>query len=325
MSLDYILRRFAQKTGIACYPTTQRNADDEQKLYALDIINEAAEETWESCDIRESLRECVLLMYQDRQLSLPSFVGKLRGIREYNTEVEWKLSTVRPRYVQNSWADQEVANWRDKGVSPLYRTFLNVSPLTFSVDTVEAEPIVITVVGSNSASKRVEYSITMDAVEKTATVQLDTIESIRKNRLNDYNVIVTDGDDTELAVIYNDELESHYRVVDCAEFGFAQSDTNQYIPVEILYKIHLKRLVEDTDEFPVQGFDHVILNRALQLYFEEKGNIKAAVAFDKKAERTTQRKNQDFNSGKTITVEPEEHPHSMMFSRIRTRYHRYMR
>ena len=60
---------------------------------------------------------------------------------------------------------------------------------------------------------------------------------------------------------------------------------------EVLYKIPLKRLENDSDSFPVEGFDNIVIVKTLQLMTEqEEGKEQRAILIDRKAARLVQRK-----------------------------------
>ena len=307
MPLDYILRRFSQRTGI------QFDSGDQRKL-ALDYINEAARELYEALDIDFCMRECVLTVTSDVQISLPSFVGQVRGIREYSNQIEWKLSSLRPRYVQSNWSTNSIRTWREKAISPLYQIPTNIAPFTFSVSEVEtADPVEVTITGETDNARNVSETIIMDETSKTGVVIFSEVKSIQKNRINTQNIIVTDADGNEIAVLYNDELESQYRIVDVSDYVNVPLESSSTYAMEILYKERLKNFYNDSDEFPVKGYDDVIVNKACQIQAEDTGNVKKAALYDAKAARTANRKSDNENRGKTVTVVPLEHPHRSLF------------
>jgi hypothetical protein len=314
MSLKYILEGFAQDTGIPCIDYGGIVADPEQRKYALRIINEAARELWNAKDLSGSLEEVIIFCETAKQISLPSFVGSLRALREVQTELPWKLSTMRPRYYVDSWADDAIRTWRDKGFSPIAVDILNIAPPKIVVSKVESPNIKVTITGTTDDSQRISETKTITSLETVFENSFTGYFSVKKDRISEVNVILKDADDREMAIIYNDELESSYRIVDCSEYLLANIED---FSLELCYKKALKDFFNDADEFPVPKYDDVILNKAMQIWNEKKGTPEGALLYDKKAERTAGQITEDQNKGKDIRAQFFRHRHDNLFSKYR--------
>jgi hypothetical protein len=312
MSLEYILRRFCQKTGLS-----RDNAED--KLVCLDYINEAAGEWYESNDYPGCLEEIVAAVNNKSTIALPPFVGIVRAIREVDTEIPWRLSSMRSRYQQSNWEDEAFMNWRDKGVFPVAVDIVNAAPPLVVVPKVDCDVITVTIVGSTSNASRVTESKQITELETQFETPFLTYESIKKDKVSSYDVIIKDAEGNEISIIYNNELEATFRIIDVSNYPFTSGAVMEDITMgmEILYKKKLARLINDTDELPVKGYDDVVINKAVQLYMEDKGNVDGATLFDGKAERTANRKAKDNMRGKDSRVETHPHGHDTVFRRMR--------
>jgi len=307
MGLKYILERFAQKTGVPCIDYNGVTAETEQRDYALGFINEGAQELYDAADHVGTMEELIMSMNPDTQLALPSYVGKLRAMREFNTYIPWKLSTLRPRYHINSWPQQNYRNLREKGTIPIGRSVSNSAPPTVIVTEIETPPVEITIIGSTLTAGRISETVIMDALSKTFTKSFIEYETVSKNRINNVDVLIEDVDGVELAIIYNHELTSSYKLIDLSEYNITNVGTD--LTFEILYKKKLKLFRNNSDEFPVPDFDNVIINKAVQLFAEDKGDIALATLYDGKAQRTSERKSLDELKGKEMVIEFSPHKH----------------
>jgi len=87
--------------------------------------------------------------------------------------------------------------------------------------------------------------------------------------------------------------------------------------VEVLYKKSLPWLTNDGDEFPAQGFDNQLVNKCLQLYYEEQGKGDMAMAYDAKATRGLARKYEEQNKATEDVVAFVQNDYDTIQPRIR--------
>ena len=124
-----------------------------------------------------------------------------------------------------------------------------------------------------------------------------------------------------VALIPNNEKESQYLIVDVSEFPLesdaAQNDQNT---LEVLYKEKLPYLSKDSDEFPADGYDNIIVNKVMQLFMEEQGKIEEAMLYDKKASRSLGRRNADLERGQIQRVRFDKHPHDKLTVSLINKY-----
>lgn len=307
MPFSYILRRVKQKSGL----------DD--LVVLTDYINEACRELYKTHDYPGSLLECVVPIYNNTQIALPPFIGEPRAFREYETSIKWKYSSIRTRYHEKAWPEDSIRNFRDKGMSPLAVDLDNSAPPIIVVPAVEANPITVTIIGSTDTANRVVESKLIDAESVAFETPFTYYESIKKDRFNDYNISITDADGNEISVIYNNELEANFRILDTASYPIAVQDTTNAIHMEILFKKKLYRLEKDTDEFPckVENFDDIIVDKTLFFIEADNGNAEKANLRNLKADKAAKIVAINDISGKDLRLDTTTHPHDMLFQSMR--------
>lgn len=289
MPLAYILRRVQSAAGIS---SPDLNA--EQNSLLLDIINEAADEIYTELDLPLVLREVTVQVDNEYRICLPAFVGKIRAIRDTRFNGLWSLRDVRPRYTQVDWPEKW-DKFRYIGESAVVREPANATPGTLEIHAVDAEAIV-SLVGQTEYSNREVNSVTMDAVEKSWTTSYLEINAIRKNKITNHNIEVYDSDGNEIALLYADQLESLYQVVDVSQYPNISDCSDGTFFMEVLYKPRLPRMENDNDAFPVSGYDDAIVLKAKQLIAEdEKGGEQRALLMHEKTKKKLKDKVYDVN------------------------------
>lgn len=311
MSLLYILRRFCQKTALS-------KDNDADRLVCLDYINEAARELYDAADYPYCLDEIVIETNRTGLIALPPFVGIPRALREVNTQIPWRLSTMRPRYHSSGWEQESYNNWRDVGYSPIAVELTNNAPPVVVIPKVDCEPISVTIVGSTANANQVVETRLITELRTQFETPFNNYAIIKKDKVSAYDVIIEDANGEEISIIYNNELEASFRIIDASNYPFHQ-DIDQTITMELLYKKRLPLLVNDNDEFILKDYDDIVINKAVQLRLEDAGNTDGAVAYDRKAQRTANRKALNEFKGKDIRVETIAHKHDVVFSRQRRR------
>src|ERR1044071_723128 len=284
MALKYILDEVASATGL------KPDTNPDQRKWLLRKINRGAREVYESEDLPGCYRESYILATPNTEIALPHFVGNLRAVREAdNFNRRWSINDMIPRYHTYSWPNQ----WTKfifKGTSPLKLDVTNATPPKALIQEADTG-LEVTIVGSISGANRVAETVIMDATTKNFTKSFLTYESISQNRVGTFNVSIQDQDGNELAVLYNDKLESIYSIYDVSNYPFGGVCNGTQRVMEILYKLPLQEFVNDTDTFVIEGFDDVIVGKTLQLITElEEGKEDRAVLIDQRVLRMIKQK-----------------------------------
>jgi hypothetical protein len=311
MPIKYVLSQAGVKMGL--------NPDiTDQRAVLLRFLNEAAEELYMQSDMAGSLMEQVFQVNGDQTIALPQYVGYLRAMREYNSQIAWHLTQMRPRYNVANWSDMW-RNFRLKNKSPLQKSVTNQAVLVVSVSVVETPAIEVTIRGSTTTATSVEETVVLSSASVTTVNAFTDVLTITKNQLNTHDVTIADIDGNVLAVIPNNELQSSYQIVDVSTLPWSTSTASaQDHLVEVLYKKSLPQLSLDSDEFPARGYDNVLVNKILQLWSEEKGEAEAAMGYDAKASRSLARIHQNQNAGTEDAISLTFHPHDTLLVKVRT-------
>ncbi len=307
MALKTIVDKFCRKAGIA-------SSDVAQRQVAVEFINEACSELWTSTDLAGCLRECIVQVNGNYEIALPAFVGKVRAIREFDSKYPWTIQDLRPRYHMYSWV-HEWTGWRDKGKRALCKDITEITPLHLAVNSVESPALTIYAVGKTADAASVAEEIELTSITTSSVNQFEDIESITKLEKNTQDVTITDDSGNVLAILYNNMLTTAYTVLDIADFPFTiPPQTAESLCMEVLFKPVLPRLFYDSDTFPVEGYDDVIVGKAMQLYYEEMpGAEERAQIWGQKAESIASRIHKDTIGGKTMRFEFQRHPHDNLF------------
>ena len=266
MSLKNIRASIAADTGY--HPDS--SVEDKQYLDAQ--INNVVENLYNAQDLPNSLFEIITFYDQDAKLvSLPSYVGHIRGARYYDSPYGITLRDIRPRYATDSYTIQ-LADFREVGVSSLAIQPDEWSILTFSLPEGEVaeKDIVIAIVGETSVASRIEEQVTIPEGSRSVSSINNWKEApsvIRKNDTNNHDITVTDINGEELAIIPNHMLASTYSIWQFRDDNLlGQISTNS---IEVLYKEKLRPLVNDYDEFLLSKYDDIIAWQFLELYYSK--------------------------------------------------------
>tara|TARA_R110001592_G_scaffold86641_1_gene255716 strand:+ start:72 stop:1028 length:957 start_codon:yes stop_codon:yes gene_type:complete len=314
MSVEYILDRAGKKLGI-------NPNDSHQRSVMLDYLNEGAQELYEESDMVGSLVEDSFYVQGDKTIALPSNVSSVRAIREKESQHPWSLSNLTERYSHNNTA-QDDRTWRIKGYEPFKVTPTNFSGMKATV-TATMPSITLTVVGAAAGITKAFEDVTLSSTSNTFSTTFTSIESIIKSDVCTYDITIKQSDNTIVAVIPNNEKESRYLILDVSKYPWessaAQDDAHT---LEVLYKKKLPYLSKDSDEFPADGYDNIIVNKVMQLFMEEQGKIEEAMLYDKKASRSMGRRNADLERGQLQKVQFDKHAHDKLNLSMLNKYTR---
>lgn len=320
MSVKNILALAGGKMGL-------NPAAPNERAVLVRFLNEAAEELYKKSDPPGSLMEQVFKVNGDQTISCPSYVGKIRAVREYASMQAWHINQMRPRYNQFNWVDMW-RNYRLKNKQALMASVTNQSVGVLTVTAVENPPVIVSVSGPTTTATLLSEQIVMDSVSKPTINQFLDYSSVKKNRVNAYDVVLSDVDGKVLTIIPNNVRVAQYQIIDVSSCPWLPQNTSKFDNyVEILYKKALSYLLLDDDEFPAFDYDYVIVNKMMQLWAEEQEKVDIASAYDAKAIRSAGETLEDQNRGTEDVVAFVAHPHDSLLKRIgigmRRRYSLY--
>jgi hypothetical protein len=269
MSLSYIIDQVCETSGYD--PVNDRE-------FLVVNINRAAKEVYEKTDLPGCLREITVLASAESVIALPHYIGELRAMRSKYTYMKVPLREMAPKYNYKSWLEIW-NNWRVLKKSPLKNSIVNASlPIILSLVEVSASDITIRVTGSTLSANRVTEEIIIAAGEDEVQLanNFTDIISITKAEIFDKDITFTGFDansaELELSVLYNDQLNALYTLVDVSKLPNGGDNGTNFRYVEVLYKEQFQYLSEDGQEFQCPGYDDAIVCKFLEHFFSSQEN-----------------------------------------------------
>jgi len=263
MLLD-VLNRLAVDTGLN--PVDQRNI-------LINLLNHAAKEMYDKLESNKLLWEVTLSVPPNKIIALPSFIGELRGMLRSSTNLMlYPFQTIgAPRYVRNDWSFR-YRNWRDLGENPVMQFPSVVGPLTISVGEVEDIPVTVYINGQTNNALRIEEKVVVSATSQTTTnlfgPQIYFIAG-KQGQERTFDINITDANGQLLAVLYNMDNNTRYKMIDVSEFPWGSDTSDGNALVDVLYKVLLRRLTKDSDTFPAgPDYDTAWYWMSMHLYFK---------------------------------------------------------
>lgn len=263
MSLSNILADVASIATIDISNTSDR-------AYIISRINDAADELYMSKDLVGSLREQLFAWdLTQNQVTLPSYVHSMRGMRFWRANINATVQDMRPRFSNLSRYTNSL-QWRYKGVVAIERDIDNASAITVVLPDKTTEAFTVTIVGTTpTAMQHSEIiSFAIGDQQKTSLSSFIAIKSILKSSATIYDLAILDVEGKKLAFIPNNETYSRYTQYQLKEGynpGLNVTTYTQFL--EILYKVKFVPFVEDSDEFPCPNYDKAIIWKFLEHYY----------------------------------------------------------
>jgi hypothetical protein len=241
----------------------------QQRTTLVNIANHSAKAIHHMLECNRIFKEVSLEVPPDKLITLPYYIGEIRGLRIHTTEMPFDLKAMAvPRY-SNSTLQYKIKNWRDLGDSPLHTNLTVVGPLTFTAASVEAQPITIIVTGQSDDANRIEEKVILDVTSKSTThnfgLRIDTIACFTPRQ---YDITVTDDQGNEVATLFNNQSKTRYKLIDVSQIFWPMSDTIDGMSIiDVLYKMPFFPLINDTDSFSAgDDYDDAIYHYGFYLY-----------------------------------------------------------
>lgn len=247
--LNTILSEIASDEGLS-------TANASERAWLVDQINKSAEEIYNSYDLRSSYREQIFSLGEGKQLiTLPWYVANVRKIRNYDVRRNIKYIDMGQRYHTNDWELGPFFEYREvQKEAPLETNITNLGPLTVTLTSACTTAFTVIITGKTEDTERKVEMLTFLAGETTKTTanNYEDIESIRKNRVNDEDLSVSDLDGNVVARIPNHMEKSTNTIVEVLDYPTQQ--LGEATLVEVLYKHTFAPFVNDTDSLPCGDF-----------------------------------------------------------------------
>lgn len=270
MLLD-IYNLFSIHTGMKYDPTGL----NDQSGAMRNFINRAAKDLYNKIEADSLLKEIVLQVPIGMQVSLPPFIGELKGLREYGLGCTIPMNEIGTPRFSSDTQKFRWRNWTHKGVRPLQVDIQNASLLTLWVVGTETIPAQVTIVGRGANSNRITETVILSTTIVNTTNSFIAIESIGSTSVRNYDINInaygtspTDLTGSSYAVLYNNEPFTSYNIVDVSKFCWSNLSAapGGISLVELLYKEKFYPFLNATDSFIAPGFDDAIGYEAIALW-----------------------------------------------------------
>jgi hypothetical protein len=253
-----VLTRLAADTG---YHITQK------RVTLIDLLYKSGKEIHQQLEANKMFREVTLVVPTNKVVSLPSFVGDLKGMRIHTNDIPFSLFGVgSPRYIKHT-DDYKFRNWRDLGDSPIHTLPTNVGFINFSTNVVEDSVLMIS--GQTDKAEMIEEEVTLDSASVNTTnlfgPRIDSIACVSQDRTSD--ITIKDDTGTELAILYNNAYKTRYKLIDVSELFFPIDTSLEESLIDICYKLPYRMLTRDSDSL-ISGddFDEAWYNMAMFMH-----------------------------------------------------------
>lgn len=241
--------------------------DDTRRTQLMLYINRACRELYESGDLPGSLWERVFAVEADSQLiTLPWYVGSLRGVRRATYSNKVQLVDMRPRYHYRPWR-QPTLQWRVIGRTPLIRSLTQASQLQVTVLAAQTETFTVTIVGQTTTASRAQETLTFEPGDLVKTTSMQWTQAqptgifaIRKSARTTADVLIKQSvDGVTVAEIPNHLTSADNALLQVHDGSYTLTYTSGE-GAEILFKWPFVELAEDTDQFlSTDTFDQCVI------------------------------------------------------------------
>lgn len=260
-----VLTRVSADTGL--HATQKRST-------LISLLQNAAIAIHDRLECSKLYREVTLAVMPNSVVSLPTFIGELKGMRMHTNELPFELHSIgQPRYMQTTLG-YKFKNWRDLGESCVQTLPSIVGPLILVSGGIETIPAVVTISAQTATALRIEESVTVDQSPKP-TVNLfgPQIYEIACPVERNYDITINDGNNLPIAILYNNFRKTRYKIVDVSQIFWTLDTATGESLIDVLYKLPKTRLFRDTDTFYAgDDYDDTWYNMAMHFYFKPINN-----------------------------------------------------
>lgn len=247
---------------------------DSQKSFVKNLVNKAAEDLYSQTDLVNCLREQVFVKDQGSttpeivQYTLPWYVWKLRGMREYNTGIEILNHDMRPRYQTQGWREFiDPMMYRVKANQLLSSNIVNEGPLTINLPDGESVDTAfdINISGSSASKTRFTEKLSFAVGDTTKnTVNLfSSLDGFRKSVTTTFDLYIKDANSNLVSFVPNCELQPNFTLIQISDYSAWNP-----VYIEVLYKTRFIPFDNDFDEFPCGPlYDKAIVYKAAEHYY----------------------------------------------------------
>lgn len=221
-------------------------------------INFAWKEVWNSDDLPGSLNE-ISFRAANIRISLPWYVGEVRGVKRNWDRTRIQLNTPRP-YYQDSQIWQSEFEWRLFGPQPLLKTIVNATTLDITIDDAEDENLSVVLLGPDDTAqvRREEVIFTPGVTAKTTTYRFTDLIAFTKSIVTKSDVRLVNSNSEIISIIPNLLFEANHQFVQIRDNCDINSITYCY---DVLFKKTTPYLYFDEQPVP---FQEVLMAKTLE-------------------------------------------------------------
>jgi hypothetical protein len=231
------------------------------RAQALREINFAWVDLWNSSDLPNSVFELTAKPEDSTAIiSLPWYVGTIRGVRLSASKVRVHVFDQRPFYQDNKFY-QNTLEWKILGVSPTRSHVINATTLDLSIDIAEAEEFHVYLKGAtDSASDDLEIvTFQPGDVTKATVKRMTQFTSITKDLITKSDVAIVGANEEDLGIIANCEYEARNQVIQITDKCVIESNFCRCF--DILYKRPAPLLIHEYTSTP---YDSVLMTKTME-------------------------------------------------------------
>ncbi len=248
---------------------------------ALREINYAWNEIYNSDDLPNSLQEISIAPIDNTaRISLPWFVGFIRGVKINQGRLRIDLNTPRP-YYQDDHYTQSPYIWRVLGTSPLSTAITNATTVKLTFRQPVTEQVIVTLMGPDDrgADAREQITFNVGDTEKTSTKRFIDFTQIAKNIITDTDLEVLTQNDAVISIVPNSGFAAKNTIVQITDKCYKLCTFCRCF--DVLFKRTTPYLYYD--EAPVP-FEEVLMAKTLEwISLPKDGQEKKAELFGLKA------------------------------------------
>jgi len=272
-----VLTRLSKETGI--HPTQKRSV-------LISLLQDSAREMHKLLECTKIYREVTLVVQPNKVVTLPAFIGELRGMRMHTNELPFDVNSIaQPRYISTTLA-HKFKNWRDKGESAVFQLPNGYGRLKLQSFSTEPVPVNITISGQTANSNRVEETIVWDDnLKQTTNLFGGQIYNISCVAQRQFDITISDYLGNQIAVLYNDQKLTRYKIVDVSQIFWTLDTDDGGSLIDVLYKLPATDLFRDTDSFYAgEDYDEAWFCMGMYFYLRAQQNrMNDAIAYQQSA------------------------------------------
>lgn len=248
-----------------------------QRAALIALLNQSAKEMHHELECNKVYRECTLVATPDALISLPSFIGELRGLRMHTNEIPIDYAAIsKPRYVNNT-LQHKFKNWRDLGERAVHTFPSLVGQLTIETQQAEETPVTVLISGQTNLAHEDQEEIEVASPSQTTTKlfgpTIYAISCVSDNRTAD--ITIKDANGIEIAILYNVDRKTRYKIIDVSQVFWSLDTSAGETLVDVLYKLPFRQLTRDSDSFFAgEDFDEAWYQMSMYFFLNTKENRK---------------------------------------------------